>query len=289
MSKDVKAIISHLDSYLTRTGQPNIDPVEANGILAKAGLLMDSKDRPGKPLRDLLRKGLLPHAFQSGSKGSSWTIPHSSKRTFKTVTTNSLITKVEKTTRVIKASQVSTADTLQLEKMLMNDKSFKSAGSIDNLVPHNSGLYCIRIADINKLPKPFNTFLADREHDIIYIGIARESLNRRFLNQELRANGHGTFFRSIGAVLGHRPPKGSLVSKVNKRNYKFSSADEQKIIKWINNNLKVNWVDFSGDFETLETELINKHRPLINLAKNPSALRELSDLRKICVQIANEQ
>lgn len=288
MSKDIKAIISHLDTYLTRTGQTNIDPVEANAILARAGLLTDSKDRPGKPLRDLLRKGLLPHAFQSGGKGSSWTIPHSSKRTSKTVPTVSVATKAEKPTRVIKTTQVSTVDTSQLEKMLMNDKSFKSAGSIDNLVPHNSGLYCIRISDINKLPKPFNTFLADRQHNIIYIGIATESLNRRFLNQELRANGHGTFFRSIGAVLGHRPPKGSLTTKANKRNYKFSPTDEQKIIKWINDNLHVNWVDFSGDFETLETELINKHRPLINLAKNPSALKELSDLRKICVQIANE-
>lgn len=179
--------------------------------------------------------------------------------------------------------------TSQLEKLLINNKSFKNAGSIDNLVPHNSGLYCIRITEIEKLPKPFNKILAERQHNIIYIGIATESLNRRFLNQELRAKGHGTFFRSIGAVLGHRPPKGSLTSKANKRNYKFSKTDEQKIIKWINDNLIVNWVDFVGDFETVETELINKHRPLINLAKNPLALKELSDLRKICVQIANEQ
>jgi hypothetical protein len=289
MSKDINAIITYLDTHLTRTGQPNIDPVEANAILAKAGLLADSKDRPGKPLRDLLRNGLLPHAFQSGGKGSAWTIPHSSKRISKTVKTKSVAVKVEKPKRVTKETQVSTVDTSQLEKMLMNEKKFKSVGSIDNLVPHNSGLYCIRITDINKLPKPFNTFLADRQHDIIYIGIATSSLNRRFLNQELRANGHGTFFRSIGAMLGLRPPKGSLVNKVNKRNYKFSSADEQKIIKWINDNLKVNWIEFSGDFETVETKLINKHRPLINLAKNPSALKELSDLRKICVQIANEQ
>ena len=197
-------------------------------------------------------------------------------------------TKTETPKQITKAAQISSVDTDLLEKILMNEKNFKSAGSIDNLVPHNSELYCIRITDINKLPKPFNTFLADRQHNIIYIGIATESLNKRFLNQELRANGHGTFFRSIGAVLGNRPPKGSLTTKKNKRNYKFSSTDEQKIIKWINDNLKVNWVEFSGDFETIETELITKHIPLINLAKNPSALKELSDLRKICVQIANE-
>jgi hypothetical protein len=75
MKKDIRTIITYLDSYLTRTRQATIDPIEANAVLEKAGLLSDSKDRLGKPLSDLLRKGHLPHAFQSGGKGSSWTIP----------------------------------------------------------------------------------------------------------------------------------------------------------------------------------------------------------------------
>jgi hypothetical protein len=283
------AIIKYLDNYLTRTGQSSIGPVEANAVLAKAGLLRDCKDRHGKPLRDLLRDGKLPHAFQSSGKGSAWTIPHSTRQTLKIATTKSTLARIEKRKQVIKGAQVSTIDNSLFHKVLMNEKSFKSAGSIDNLIPHNSGLYCIRISDINKLPNPFNTFMADRQHNIIYIGIAKKSLSRRLLNQELRAKGHGTFFRSIGAMLGHRPPKGSLINKGKTRNYKFSSADEQKIIKWINDNLQVNWIAFSGDFETLEMELISKYRPLINLAKNPSALKDLADLRKICLKIANEQ
>lgn len=203
-------------------------------------------------------------------------------------TSNSSSPRTEQTKRVIKSTQVSSVDSSLLLKILMNEKNFKSAGTIDNLVSHSSGLYCIRINDINQLPKPFNSYLDERQHNIIYIGIATESLNKRFLNQELRAKGHGTFFRSIGAVLGHKPPKGSLVSKKNKRNYKFSSQDEQKIIKWINDNLKVNWIEFSGDFESIETELIVSHTPLLNIAKNPSAIKILSDLRSECVQIANE-
>jgi len=289
MSRHLKEIIEYLDGYLERTGLSTIDPVEANAILATAGLLRDSQERPGKPLRDLLRKGHLPHAFQSGGKGSSWIIPHSSKPTLKLFRTDYVTTKIGKPTQRFEVPKGSTVDTAYIEKILMNRENFKNAGNIDNLIPHNSGLYCICITDINKLPKPFNSFLLDRQHDIVYIGIATDSLKRRFLNQELRANGHGTFFRSIGAVLGHRPTKGSLITKVNKRNYKFVSEDQQKIIKWINDNLKVNWIEFSGDFETLETELIMKYEPLINLAKNPSALKELSELRKLCVQIANEQ
>ena len=288
MSKDIKAIITYLDNYLTRTKQPNIDPVRANEILAKAGLLADSLHRRGKPLRDLLRKGYLPHAYQTGGKGSSWKIPHSNKKLSKIVTTKTVAIKVDRPTQKVKDIPVSKVQSAQLEKVLMNEKNFKSAASVDKIVTPNPGLYCIRITDHNKLPKPFNTLLKDREHNIIYIGIATESLHKRFLNQELRAKGHGTFFRSIGAALGFKPPKGSLLLKKNKRNYKFSKTDEQKIIKWINDNLVVNWVEFSGDLDTIENDLINKHRPLINLSKNPSVLKELLDLRKKCVQIANE-
>jgi len=169
----------------------------------------------------------------------------------------------------------------------MKEKNFRSAATIDEIVPNVSGLYCIRIIDKNKLPKPFNILLADRGHNIIYIGIASTSLKSRFLNQELRANGHGTFFRSIGAVLGYKPPKGSLLGKANKRNYKFSLADETKIIEWINKNLLVNWIELEKQCETIETALLYKYRPLLNLAKNPSALFQLTELRATCVSIAN--
>jgi hypothetical protein len=170
----------------------------------------------------------------------------------------------------------------------MNQKNFKSASKIDDVVPvGRCGLYCVRIQNINSLPEPFRIILKNRGHNIIYLGIATSCLNKRFLNQELRGNGHGTFFRSIGAVLGFKPLKGSLLQKSNKRNYKFSKTDTEEIIRWINHNLLVNWVEYSGDFDVIETNLIQKHEPLLNLAKNPGALRELSELRSECVRIAN--
>jgi hypothetical protein len=175
------------------------------------------------------------------------------------------------------------------EKILMNDKSFKSAGTIDNSVPDIPGLYCIRINEPKKLPTPFSTELENQNHNNVYIGIATQSLYRRMLNQELRANGHGTFFRSLGAILGYRPPHGSLIEKKNKRNYKFNSADERKIIDWINDNLKINWVKFDNDFETIETSLIIKYKPILNISKNPYSIQRLSELRKECVGIANRK
>ena len=84
----------------------------------------------------------------------------------------------------------------------MNLKDFKNCSSIDNLVPNSPGIYCLKIKDINSLPKEFAKILSERNHNIIYIGIASKSLKKRFLDQELRAKGHGTFFRSIGAILG---------------------------------------------------------------------------------------
>ena len=76
----------------------------------------------------------------------------------------------------------------------MNKQNFKSAKDVDGFVPQASGLYCIRIKNVHLLPEPFGTILLERGHDILYIGIASENLYNRFLNQELRAKGHGTFF-----------------------------------------------------------------------------------------------
>jgi hypothetical protein len=76
---DINAIIRKIDEFLEKTGKKSTDPVEANAMLEKVGLLRDSDTRPGKPLRDILRAGKIKHAYQTGGKGSSWVIPHSGK------------------------------------------------------------------------------------------------------------------------------------------------------------------------------------------------------------------
>jgi len=174
-----------------------------------------------------------------------------------------------------------------LEKDLLNLEDYKKASEIDKIVPDVAGLYCIRISNIDTLPSPFNEIIKKRNHNIVYVGLASKSLKKRFLNQELRARGHGTFFRSLGAILGYKPLKGSLIGKANTRNYKFEKASEKLIIKWINDNLIVNWVEYDGDFKAIETQIITNNLPLINLANNPIALKEISDLRAECVMIAN--
>lgn len=178
-------------------------------------------------------------------------------------------------------------ETSDLDAVLLEPTAFRLAGAIDSEVPDRPGLYAIRVRDRSALPEPFRSFCESRGHDLLYIGIARTSLSRRFLGQELRARGHGTFFRSLGAILAYQPLVGSLIGKRNSRNYTFAPAGNRAIIDWINENLLVNWVEYSGPHAAEESILIRKHLPLLNLQGNPVALPELSALRAECVLIAN--
>lgn len=195
---------------------------------------------------------------------------------------------IKKNIQRIEHIKISSKNFLLLEKILLNEKNFKTCEKSENLIPNKAGIYCIRIKEPNKLPKIFLDELKTRNHNIVYFGIASQSLSRRFFNQELRAKGHGTFFRSIGAVLNFTPLKGSLKEKANKRNYRFSESDEKKIINWIDENLLINWIEIDENLEQFETDLILRHKPILNIAKNPNSISELSALRAKCVQIANE-
>jgi hypothetical protein len=176
------------------------------------------------------------------------------------------------------------SDNSLTEKLLQG--TFKKAGSVDNLVPDHTGFYCIKLVNGSQLPERYQIHLKNRKNAIIYIGKAEgQTLKKRFLGQELRARGHGTFFRSIGAVLGFLPEKGSLLDAKNKNNYTFNPNDEKKIIAWINEHLEVNWVSYSGDF-SIEKELIGDHCPLLNDTHNPKKLTQLKEDKAYCRAVA---
>lgn len=81
---NTQSIIRCLDVFIEKNNIEELNPVDANYVLAKKGVLRDSDSRPGKPLRNLLRKGKLPHAYQPGGKGTGWVIPHSGRTSKKT-------------------------------------------------------------------------------------------------------------------------------------------------------------------------------------------------------------
>lgn len=179
-----------------------------------------------------------------------------------------------KTSPIRTSAKISSGDLLKLERDLLKEKWFMPVPQASHNLPNEAGLYALRVARPKSLPQFLYRALNDRKHNLIYIGVASKSINKR-LNQELWARGHGTFFRSLGASLGYRPPKGSLIDKKNKKNFKFSVGDERKIIQWIETNLTVHWIEMSGNLKVPEELLIRKYQPLLNIQGNPGVLQEV--------------
>ena len=61
---DVENIISQIDKFLKISGKSTTTPVEIGSYLDSKGVLNDSVSKPGLPVRRLLRKGNIPHAYQ---------------------------------------------------------------------------------------------------------------------------------------------------------------------------------------------------------------------------------
>lgn len=172
-----KKIIEFLDIYLAKTGKSSIGPVEANAELAKARILPDSQYRPGKPLRDLLRKGELPHAYQSGGKGSQWTIPHSinqSRKSSNYPLTNQVPRKstIEKST----AKDSTSVDTLELKIRLEKARLKYKPNRIKYLL--------IAEAPPDSIER-FFYYEKVSKHDYLFLGVAQAlypDLKEKFLS-----------------------------------------------------------------------------------------------------------
>jgi len=168
-------ITKFLDDYLTKSGRADIGPVEANALLAKAGILRDSKDRPGKPLRDLLRKGKLPHAYQPDGKGSNWVIPHSNKgQSFFSNYTS--VKQQKKSINVMPTKIVEpTSDISQLKKQLEEARQKYKPETVKYLL--------VAEAPPDSLER-FFYYDNVREHDYLFLGIA-EALYPKLKEQYL--------------------------------------------------------------------------------------------------------
>lgn len=150
-----------------------------------------------------------------------------------------------------------------------------------------TGLYAIFIDSANSLPDPFRHQLIQNATTLIYVGKSDSCLHTRLVLQDLQHKSPATFFRGIGAVLGYRPPPGSLKLAKNKNNYKFGPDDTARIIGWINEHLRILCVPMtSEEIERWEKIAIGELRPLLNSAHNPDAMSELAELREECRRIA---
>jgi hypothetical protein len=188
-------------------------------------------------------------------------------------------------------------DAVEVKKYLMNKMNPCNVGNLEKQwekeIPDKSGIYAIFIDNPDNFPSPFNQEIIKRGINCIYIGNAYRksfpSLQRR-LSYDLYGKGDSTFFCSIGAVLGFRPPRGSLVGMKEQYNYRFSLDDKMKIICWIKKHLKITWIALSPqDAELIENILIAKYTPILNLRNNPTKYKLLKEIRTECRNIAKSK
>lgn len=155
------------------------------------------------------------------------------------------------------------------------------------LIPESPGIYCIKLKEGVSLPEPYSHKITMSR--IIYIGISSVSLKDRLWVQELQHLSSATFFRSMGAILGYLPERGSLYGKETK-NYKFSIADTEKIKNWMRESLAVNFLPIPASLlDNFEKRLIVKYTPLVNIKDNPLKCKELEKARKRCIEIAKSK
>jgi len=175
----------------------------------------------------------------------------------------------------------------ELSHFLQSGKGTIKASEAEKRVPDQVGIYSIIIDHSRNLPTLYKKYQMAKKHNVIYLGKAERTLFKRLVEEDLRHKRASTFFRSIGAILGHRPPKGSLKGKKNQNNFKFSEKDTQKIINWINRHISVKYrILDPAEIQRLEKICIKKIKPLLNLKNNPKRLVELENLRNKCRKIA---
>jgi hypothetical protein len=290
--KDVQQIIIAIENFLIKENKFSTDPIESGAYLSKIGVLKDSTSRRGKPLRDILREGLIPHAYQNGK---FWVIPRLSK------TNQQVLKDIKPTGKTIDKTVVSGLNRTREQSPIRNtvqknqnsDKFnpfakavFCRTTDLDGEILKETGFYCIRLKEGVSLPSRYQKPFKNQDHRIIYIGKAEgQSLGDR-LSQELLHTSPGTFFRSIGAVLEKTPIPGHLANSKRKNNYKFSDTDTKWIIDWLAESVEVSIISYSGSFN-VENSIIERYMPLLNHTGNPRKCAELIEDRAKCRKIAS--
>ena len=155
---------------------------------------------------------------------------------------------------------------------MANFKIFDPMTMDSNMLPNVAGNYVFLLRKGSQLPQvdinpqiPEVT-LDGNAYQAIYTGIASKSLRRRDYRAHFIGNdaSRSTLRKSIGSLFGYDliPRKeGDLKYK------KFKPADEEKLTKWMKNNLLLAFVE-NADPKSMEDKLIAELNPPLNLEMN---------------------
>lgn len=162
--------------------------------------------------------------------------------------------------------------------------------------PSVAGIYAFFLAD--------NSNLHDfgKVGQIIYIGIAKDSLHKRDFNQHFKTGktGSSTVRRSVGAILKKKLnltaiPRGEKHDKRRYRYYKF--VEEQILTDWLNKNIKIGyWIPEQTitykELRNIEKQITIELKPTLDLDNrtrkfNPFA-NKLNSFKEVCIEEAKK-
>lgn len=167
----------------------------------------------------------------------------------------------------------------------------------------------LQIENFSKLPGIYAVFFIGNnfpvfddnveKHQIIYIGKTESSQEIRDAKTHFTTGktGSSTVRKSIGSILCGKenlkpiPRNDSDYKKGRFSHFKFDFDSEEIITNWMKNNLALSFYEYprtKQEIEDLETEIIGKLIPILNISKNPKNTfkNSLKQLRKNCALIA---
>lgn len=160
--------------------------------------------------------------------------------------------------------------------------------------PKSSGIYAFFLSEKSKLGE-FGI-----GGQIIYIGIAKHSLQDRDFNQHFKSGktGSSTLRRSVGAIIKSKLnltaiPRGGVNDSKRYENYKF--LQEQDLTDWMISNLEIGYwtpqMDLSyQELRDIENQITMHFKPTLDLDNRTRRFNPLADkldeLREICRQEA---
>ena len=157
-----------------------------------------------------------------------------------------------------------------------------------------AGIYAIALNGSNF---PFFNDQSIKEGTILYVGKSDSSIKKRVYKSHFNSDktGSSTVRRSLGAILKEHlelEPIPRSIKEKRFRDYSFIYEGEVRLTEWMINNLSVSFYDYpygKKQINDLETKIIKRLKPVLNLKKNVSLnphLSELEELRAKCKDIA---
>jgi hypothetical protein len=165
---------------------------------------------------------------------------------------------------------------------------FDPATDRETIIPNMPGNYMICLKQNSNLPKVSITpvLTSFEGFKVIYTGIAGKSLRSRDFRQHFAGNnaGRSTLRKSLGVLFGYKQIPRDKDPNTGKT--KFGELDEEKLTKWMLNNLIMFYLQTS-EYESLEIEIINLFNPPLNLQGNHNSVN--AEFRKLLLNLRSQK